>query len=218
MQYDEIRARVDAYANRTDADYTQNRDHFIAAGHRWIERKFLGKEAVYAQWVTTETVPVAVGVVPLPATYRASAELRVYRLPDRTPLTRIRPAWLREPFIDHGATITLADLTMLGTPTYFAVQGRTLAIRPLPALPTDLEIVGTGWAEPLVDPDSETVLTQEAPDAVIYAALRECWLFMGDDAQRGYWETQAGTAVQEWLGDRVQEEGTPVPYVMDTPG
>jgi hypothetical protein len=218
MTLGDLRTKVTAYVNRDDPEFLDNLDHFIHAGHRWLERKFHGREALYGHWATSDSVGVGVGTVPLPACYRASAELRVYRLPDRIPLARIHPRDLRDPFTNaDGIDIDLRTPGTLGTPSYFAVLGRSLAIRPLPSEALDLEIVGTGWAEPMHAPLDETVLTQDAPDAVIYAAARETWLFFGDDAQVTYWEAQAGKAVDEWISDRVHEE-SPGPMVMEVPG
>jgi hypothetical protein len=106
---------------------------------------------------------------------------------------------------------------MLGTPLYFTVLGRSLQIRPLPSVEADIEIVGTGWADPLLLDTDESVLSQEAPDAILYAALREVWLFMGDDPQQTYWQKQAERAVAEWMADRLQEEHPPT-LVMEVPG
>jgi hypothetical protein len=218
MTLSDLRTRLDAYANRRDPDYLLNRDEFLRTGHRWVERKFHAREAFYAKWQTEQPVSHAVGTVPLPACYRASAELRVYRLPERTPLERITSAALREPFVNAAhAPVDLRDTTALGLPAYFAVLGHSLQIRPLPATALDLEIVGTGWADPMVNDRDETVLTQEAPDAILYAALRELWLFLGDDPQKTYWEQQATQALTEWAGDRVHEEHPP-PLVMELPG
>jgi hypothetical protein len=218
MTFAQIQARVDACVNRLDQDYLANRDECIRAGHRYIERKFLGREGAFERWTTTDQIPAGVGTVPLSACYRASAELRVYRLPDRIPLTRIRTPWLREPFrIEDGLTIDLRDTATLGTPTYFAVQGRSVLIRPLPATALDLEIIGTGWAEPLMGDLDETVISQEAPDALIYAACAEMWKLLGDEPQFTYWQTQADKAIAEWALDRLHEEEPPV-LVMQTPG
>jgi hypothetical protein len=210
MTFTEIRARVDACVNRVDQDYLANRDECIRAGHRYVERKFLGREGMFERWSTAEQIPAAVGTVPLSACYRASAELRVYRLPDRIPLTRIRTPWLREYFIHEGLGVALWDTTTLGTPEYFAVQGRTILIRPLPAESLDLEIVGTGWAEPLMADFDETVVSQEAPDALIYAANAEVWKLLGDEPQMVFWQTQADKAIVEWALDRLHEEEPPV--------
>lgn len=219
MNLSELLTRLDSYVNRDDPDYVLNRVHFIQAGHRWLERKFHGREALFARWQTTEPLAAYSGVVKLPACYRASAQLRVRILPDRTLLTRIPPAAIRTQWtLSDGTVIDLRDTTVTAQcPLYFAVMGRALELRPLAPTPIDLEIEGTGWAEPLTNPDDETVLSQEAPDAVIYAGCREVWLFMGDDPQRQYWENQAGAAVQEWIADRIHEEDAP-PLVMDIPG
>lgn len=218
MTLEQILGHVDRYVNRTDPDYVTNRIAFVQAGHRWIERKFHGKEALFGRWDAAERVEAHVGVVPLPACYRASAELRVRRLPDRVPLVRIPPRAIRsEVQLSDGTVLDLRDTTQHDVPCYFAIAGRALEIRPLPAVALDLEIEGTGWAEPLTNPLDETVLSQEAPDAVIYAAVREVWLFMGDEPQMTYWQAQAGQAVAEWIADRVAEEEPPT-LVMDIPG
>jgi hypothetical protein len=203
--------------NRTDPDVVDHIDEFINAGVRYVERKFLGEEPLYAKWQNTETIPVGVGAVPLPACWRPSAELRVYRLPDRAPLTRIGTKSLREPFNLSGTTVDLRELSHLDTPLYYTVLGRSLALRPLPAVPLDIEIVGTGFADPLVEPSDESVVTQSAPDAVLYAACREAWLTLGDEPQMLYWQGQADSAIAAWIGDRVHSE-TLGPLVMETPG
>lgn len=218
MNLEQILGHLDRYVNRTDPDYVDNRIHFIQAGHRWIERKFHGKEALFARWDSAERVEARVGVVPLPACYRASAELRVRVLPDRRPLTRVPTAALRgEWVLLDGTVLDLRSTAQASDSLYFAVAGRALEIRPLPAVAMDLEIEGTGWAEPLTNPPDETVLSQEAPDAVIYAACREVWLFMGDEPQMNYWQAQAGAAVAEWISDRIHQEEPPT-LVMEMPG
>jgi hypothetical protein len=217
MTFAQIKARVDASVNRLDVDYVSNRDECIRAGHRYCERKAMLREGMFERWSTTDQIPAAVGTVPLSACYRASAELRVYRLPDRVPLTRVRTAWLRDPFITEGVAVDLRNTTTLGTPAYFAVQGRTVLIRPLPSVALDLEIVGTGWAEPLQGDLDETVVSQEAPDALIYASCAEVWKLLGDEPQMTYWQTQADKAIGEWVLDRLHEENPPV-MVMAVPG
>jgi hypothetical protein len=217
MTFAEIKARVNANVNRLDQDYLANRDECIRAGHRYVERKAILREGMFARWTTSDQIPAGVGTVPLPACYRASAELRVYRLPDRIPLTRIRTPWLRDPFRDEGRDVDLRTLTTLGTPTYFAVQGRSVLIRPLPAEALDLEIVGTGWADPLLGDLDETVISQAAPDALIYASCAEIWLMLGDEPQQTYWRTQADRAIAEWVADALHEEEPPV-LVMEVPG
>jgi hypothetical protein len=219
MKLGELLGHLDQYVNRDDPDYVSNRLHFIQAGHRWLERKFHGREALFAKWDTTTPLLIGSGTVPLPACYRASAELRVALLPERTPLTRIPPAAIRTPWqLADGTVLDFRQQPLpLGTPGYFAVYGRALELRPLTDRTRDVEIQGTGWSEPLLLPDDETVLTQEAPDAVLYAAAREVWLFMGDQPQKDYWEAQAAAAVGEWIQDRIHEE-TPVTPVMEVPG
>jgi len=217
MTLAELRARFLYTMNRNDPDVMDHVDEFVNAGVRYVERKFLSTEAFYAKWQNTETIPMGVGTVPLPACWRPSAELRVYRLPDRALMRRIPFRFLREPFIEDGRTIDLRNLQTLGTPTYYALLGRSLALRPLPAEPLDLEIVGTGYSDPLVYPEDESLVTQSAPDAVLYAAVRECWLTLGDEGQMQYWAAQADSAIGAWAGDRVHSE-TLGPLVMEVPG
>ena len=109
------------------------------------------------------------------------------------------------------------SLRTLNTPTHYAIIGRSIELRPVPSVDTEVEISGTGWADPMRSETDETVLTQEAPYAVLYASLRECWLFMGDDPQQTYWATQAERAVVEWAGDRIHEENPPTMW-MECPG
>jgi hypothetical protein len=217
MTLAELRQRFLFTLNRTDPDVVDHVDDFINAGVRYVERHFLGAEPLYAKWQSSERIPAGVGAVPLPACWRPSAELRVYRLPDRVRLTRIHPVSLKEPFQIDGTTVDLRTMAMLGTPSYYAVLGRSLALRPLPSVPLDIEIVGTGFADPLRDPTDESVVTQSAPDAVLYAACREAWLTLGDEPQMTYWEKQADTAIAAWIGDRVHSE-TLAPLVMEVPG
>ena len=217
MTLAELRARFLFTMNRNDPDIVDHVDEFINAGVRFVERKYLGTEPLYARWQNSETLGVGVGTVPLPACWRASAELRVYRLPDRVPLAKIPPAMLRESFLEDGQSFDFRNTTTLGVPTHYAVWGRSLALRPLPSEALELEIVGTGFADPLTAPDDESVVTQEAPDSVLYAACREAWLTLGDEPQMAYWQTQAERAIAEWMGDRIHLEHTP-PMHMETPG
>ena len=90
-------------------------------------------------------------------------------------------------------------------------------LRPVPATDTEVEISGTGWADPMASEADETVLTQEAPYAVLYASLREVWLFLGDQPQMDFYAAQAERAVVEWAGDRIHEENPPTIW-MQVPG
>lgn len=219
MTLGQLRARLDAYINRVDPDYVNNRIDFLNTGMRYVERKFLAPEPMYGRWSTVESLPAGVGTLPLPACYRHSAELRLYRLPTRQRLQRVQPVDLNNAFLLNGTEINLSlrQDTPMGTPGYFSVLGRSLALRPLSATTEDYEIVGTGWAEPMKVDDDETVVSQEAPDAILYAACREVWLFLGDEPQAVYWQTQADKAIAEWIGDRLAEEHPPQ-LVMETPG
>lgn len=217
MTLADLRAAVLFRVNRTDPDVTEHVDEFINAGVRYVERKFLGEEPLFAKWNNTERIPIGVGSVALPACWRPSAELRVYVLPERALLTRVGTKALREPFNLGGTTVDLRDTSRLATPLYYTVLGRSLALRPLPALPLDIEIVGTGFADPLVEPTDESVVTQSAPDAVLYAACREVWLTLGDEPQMLFFEKQANGAIAAWIGDRVHAEML-APLVMETPG
>jgi hypothetical protein len=218
MTLAQLRARFLYTMNRTDPDIVDHVDEHINAGIRYVERKFLGPEPMYERWQNAETLPAGVGTVPLPGCWRPSAELRVYTVPERALLTRIPVRYLREPFqTTGGQAVDLRNTQVLGTPLYYALLGRSLALRPLPATGFDLEIIGTGYADPLLYPEDESVVTQSAPDAVLYAACREAWLTLGDDPQMQYWQGQADKAIGEWTGDRVHSE-TLGPLVMDTPG
>jgi hypothetical protein len=217
MTLEQLRAAFLFKMNRNDSDIVDHVDEFINAGVRYTERKFLGTEPLYARWQNSDSVPAGVGAVPLPACWRPSAELRVYRLPDRALVRRIPFRYLREPFIEDGLSVDLRNTSTWGTPTYYALLGRSLALRPLPSEPLDLEIVGTGYADPLVYPTDESVVTQSAPDAVLYAACREAWLTLGDDGQMTFWAAQADSAIGAWVGDRVHSE-TLAPLVMEIPG
>jgi hypothetical protein len=219
MTAGELLRLLDAYANRIDPDYVDHRFDFLNAGHRWCEQKFHFREAQYAKWQMTERLPTGVAVLPLPGCYRHSAEIRVTLLPDRTALARVKPSDLRVgPWVDPaGVSYDFRDTRHLNTPTHYAIIGRSIELRPVPATDTEIEVSGTGWADPMLTEMDETVLTQEAPYAVLYASLRECWLFMGDDPQQQYWAAQAERAVVEWAGDRIHEENPPV-MVMETYG
>ena len=219
MTAGELLRLLDSYVNRNDPDYVNHRYDFLNAGHRWCEQKFHFREAQYQKWQMSESLPAGVAVLPLPACYRHSAEIRVTLLPDRTALARVKPADLRAgPWTDSaGVSHDFRSTTTRETPTHFAIVGRSLELRPVPATDTDVEISGTGWADPMTTELDETVLTQEAPYACLYASLREVWLFLGDDPQQQYWATQAERAVAEWAGDRLSEEHPPT-LVMECPG
>ena len=219
MTAGELLLLLDAYVNRIDPDYVDHRFDFLNAGHRWVEQKFHFREAQYQKWQVSESLPAGVAVFGLPACYRHSAEIRVSLLPDRTALARVKPSDLRVgPWVDPaGVAYDFRNTSTLGTPTHYAINGRSVELRPVPAVETEVEVSGTGWADPMTSEANETVLTQEAPYAVLYASLRECWLFMGDDPQQAYWAAQAERAVVEWAGDRIHEENPPTMY-MEVPG
>ena len=73
-------------------------------------------------------------------------------LPDRTALARVKPADLRAgPWVDPaGVASRLPEHdARWETPTHYAIVGRSIELRPVPATDTDVEISGTGWADPM---------------------------------------------------------------------
>ena len=139
-----------------DPDYVDHRYDFLNAGHRWCEQKFHFREAQYAKWQMSESLPAGVAVLALPACYRHSAEIRVSLLPDRTALTRVKPADLRVgPWVDSGrsvtsdfrSTSTLGDADALRH-CWAVPRAAARAIGPTPSSRS----VGTGWADPMSCP------------------------------------------------------------------
>lgn len=218
----DLRTRLDLYVNRTDVDYTANRDYYLNAGLRWLQREFLPLKAFATQWTSTQTVSAGTEALPLPPDYRSSGEVRIYRLQgdERLPMSRIPLAWLEEPFYDVNlkAQMNLSNTSQRGTPVYFALRGRSAELRPVPADTTVLQLHGVSTLEALVHPQDDNLLTCEAEDACLYAGLRETWLTLGDEAERTKWEAQAKEAITRWMADREHEAGLDHDLVMETPG
>jgi hypothetical protein len=229
MTLAEIRRLVTNYSGRTDPDFLNNVDDFIRIGHRYVERAWHGREQQFASW--TYQVPLQPGnsAIPLPPQYRPSAELILHTAApedwatDRRVLERVPTAAMMttEPWrLADGTTIPLENPFLLGEPRVFSVFGRVLFVRPSAASPKRLYVTATGWATPLTYDADETVVSQAAPDAVLYAALREAWSFLGDPVQKATWEGEATRAIEAWVRDGTHEEvgAHGLPLVMQVPG
>jgi hypothetical protein len=230
MTLAEIRRLVTNYSGRTDPDFLTNVDDFIRLGHRYVERAWVGREQHYTTWGSQ--VPLTAGsfMIPLPAQYRPSAQLYVYTRPAEGPVYGPLTELLRVPHtamahpdpwrLPDGTVMNLTDLETRGEPRVYAVYGRLLQVRPLAATAKAVWISGLAWAMPLTYDTDETVVSQECPETILYAALREAWSFLGDPAQKATWEAEATRAIEAWMRDGTQQETAApgLPLVMQTPG
>jgi hypothetical protein len=228
MTLQNLRYLLVTWMGRTDPDFVNNTDHLIRLGHRYVERQWQGREQQFTVWV--QQVPMAAGTwwVPLPAEYRASAALNVDMYPPnnvwvpakqlvRVPVDAfaVDAPWR----LPDGTTINAYDRWTPGEPRVYCVMGRQLQVRPVAAAAQTIAITGTGWTVPLWYDTDETIVTQAAGEAVLYAALREAWGFLGDPVQKATWEAEANRAIETWVRDGTQGElAARLPLVMETPG
>jgi hypothetical protein len=226
MNLAELRRLVTNYSGRTDPDFLSNVDDFIRLGHRFVERQWFGREQHFMAWNYQAELPAGADVVYLPHEYRHSAELTLHAYLPGQPLTilqlvrvPIEALVTQAPWRLPDGTEVMAYGSAWGEPRVFAVFGRQAYIRPVPATPRWLLMSGGVWATPLTYDSDETVVAQAAPEAVLYAALREAWGFLGDPAQKATWEAEATRAIDAWMRDGVQEEMADrgLPLVMQVP-
>ena len=218
----DLRTRLDTHVNRSDAPYTTNRDFFLNSGLRWIQRALLTDVGTPSVWTNTGDLIAGVSAVLLPTDYRPSGRTRLYRQSGTTwgEIRRIPLEYLEQPFYDQAAraTVDLKDLTVRGVPSYFAVRGRVLEIRPPANAATTLRLHGLGWLLPLAQPTDTNLLTIEAEDLVLYAGCYATWLFFEDLGRAEFWRDQAKDAALHWAGDRVHLESNDQSLTLGTPG
>jgi hypothetical protein len=229
MTLAELRRLVTNYSGRTDPDFLTNVDDFIRLGHRYVERAWQGRESMFSVFVQTVPMAAGVGSVPVPAAYRPSAGLNVHLYPPNDLGTRAIDL-IRIPLeafttdapwrLPDGTTIDAFDRWTRGTPRVYCFHGRQVVVRPVNAEAQTIAITATGWAEPLRYDADETVVSQAAGEAVLYAALREAWSFLGDPAQKATWEAEATRAIEAWMRDGTQDDlhQHGLPLVMQVPG
>jgi hypothetical protein len=230
MNLAELRRLVTAYSGRTDPDFLTHVDDFIRFGHAYVERAWSGREHYFTAWVYSATVPAGTYSVELPVDYRPSAHLSVHVTPADTPEKLTRPlervpieamAEDRPWRLSDGTVVNLYDDITPGEPRAFAVfRGRELTFRPISDAALLLVVNGSGWTDHLYYDSDETVLTLEVPEAVMYAALREAWSFLGDPVQKATWEGEAQRVIDQWMRDGTQQEtgNSGLPLVMQVPG
>jgi hypothetical protein len=194
MTLAELRRLVTNYSGRTDPDFVNNVDDFIRLGHRYVERAWIGREQHLTSWNQTVPLQAGQGTIPLPAAYRHSAALQLYL----------------DFGVDGGHGTPLMRFpqdAVAGPQPWRMPDGRTINLLDFgPGEPHTVHISGLGWAEPLRYDSDETVVSQAAPEAVLYAALREAWSFLGDPIQKATWEAEATRAIEAWMRDGTQEE------------
>jgi hypothetical protein len=229
MTLAEIRRLVTNYSGRTDPDFLTNVDDMIRLGHRYVERAWLGREQYYTVWTHAVIVDPGQNLVALPKDYRPSAQLSVHVTPpddpghlgtilERVPIDAMlsdRP-WR----LSDGTVLDLYDVAY-GSPRVYAVWlGRTVTFRPPNATALLVRLGGQAWSAPLTFDSDETVVSQQAPEAVLYAALREAWSFLGDPVQKATWEGEATRAIEAWMRDGTHQETAAqgLPLVMQVPG
>ncbi len=218
----ELRTRLDFYVNRDDPDYTDRRTEWLNAGLRWLQRQLSVTPGFVTEWQHQAKVVAGTEEIDLPREYRPSDETRLARFDAGTPsdLRRIPVPWLTEPFWDQerGEQVNLGNTTLRGTPLYFAIWGRTLQIRPPADMTYAIRIEGLRWLAPLVNDDDDNVLTCEAEDACLYAAVGELWLAFEDTGRSDFWRDRARVALREWEADQRIEDRGERPRVMRPPG
>jgi hypothetical protein len=230
MTLKELRDLLIAYAGRTDPEFLGHATDFVKLGHRWVERQWSGREQFFVVWRQPVTVPAGSGGVFLPPEYRESQQLTVHAAdptgpPDDmgTPLERVPMEAMVQagPWrLSDGTLINLYDRLARGRPRAYAIYlNRMAAFRPISAMPLTLWVAGSAWSA-LVNDEDQTYVALEAPQAVLYAALREAWAFLGDPVQKATWEAEAQRAVDFWVRDSMQQEVAAggLPLVMQTPG
>jgi hypothetical protein len=222
-----LKTRLDVHVNRTDTDYTANKTEFVNAGLRWLQRKLLKGAGTDARWQNSVDLVAGVTAIGVPevssqGAYRPSSKTRLYRIDgtSRVELRRIPLEWLQAPYWDQelGELVELGDVGTRGVPRYFAIRGRALEIRPVADKTYTLELFGLAYYKDLSSDGDENLLTIEAEDACLYAALRACWIFFEDAGKADFWEERARVAALEWMGDRIDELSGEAPLVMATPG
>jgi hypothetical protein len=218
----ELQTELDGYTLRTDARYVANRGAFVNGGLRWIQRKLLTSVGTPALWQNAGNVVAGTQSVLVPTDHRPSSQSTLFWLSGdtRVPIRRIPYEYLTTPFYDRArrAAVDLRTPTTQGIPLYFAFRGRVIEIRPAANGIYTLELAGLSYL-PALEADGDTnLLTIEAEDCCLYAALRQCWLFFEDAGRVEFWETKAAEAALEWMKDRVHEESGDDGLVIETYG
>lgn len=219
-----LKARLDSHVDRaTDPIYTVDRDFFVNAGIRWLQRRVLtgvGREQIFSP---TLTVNVGDDSVVAPATWRPSSKTKLILIDAagaRSELVRIPYRALSEDFrdADRNEYVNLLDETTQGQPTYWCELDRTFELRPPANTGYTLEVRGLGYLADLVADADDNVLTIECEEAVLYAAIRQTWLKYEDAARVAYWGKMAMDAAQDWINDRVEASTGSRVLEMDSPG
>lgn len=220
-----LRTRLDGKVNRTDTDYTSNRDTFINEGLRWLQKKVDVTDALFGFFEQEELVQPGTEYITLHRQYRPSDHLTVWRLDavsgKRVALRRIPVDYLSAPFFDqlHMAEVNLSDTSVWGTPAYYAPRGGIIEIRPPAAEAFTARIEGQVFLPDLVNAQDENLLTCEAEDACLYAAIAQAWLHFEDEGRVKFWQEHAFTLLKEWEADRrLQDRVAIQPLVMRPPG
>lgn len=223
MTFGDLKSRLDEHSLRTDAKYLANRAFFCNGGLRWLQRKILTSVGMQARWTNAGNVIAGLTSVLLPTDWRPSSETTLFSVNSggtRIPIRRIPLEWMYEPFRDQdaNATIDLRTPATRGTPKYFALRGRVLEFRPAASGSFTFELHGLGYFLDLSADADYNLLTIEAEDACLYAALRQTWLYFEDGGRVEFWGNMAKEAALDWASDRVHEESGERPLQMETPG
>lgn len=222
MTFREILEELDARTGRTDPEYLAGREKFVNEGVRWLQRRFLGDHGNTTIWTATGLIVDGTYSIEMPEDWRPSQHTRIFLLDgtDRTDLKEVPVGNLESPFwdLDDAVEVDLSDLTTKEKPAYYAIRGRSLELRPTANKAYDLELYGRAYLATLAEDDDTNLLTIEAPDAVIFASLRACWLRFEDAGRVALFEKEAAEAIRDWHHDRIEAETITRRPIMETPG
>jgi hypothetical protein len=191
--YTNLQTVIQGYLNRSDM--AELIPVWIALAEAQITRE-LRRTTVRATWSlfgSTHTLPAAV------------AELRSIRLVTSSTSQDT-------PLVNCGTTESLAEfraqLASTGRPTHFAIAAGELLLAPSCDRAYAAEVTYFAKYTPLSDDAPTNALLTEAPDVLLFGALKEAAPYLVDDERIPLWEAKYNQAIASLNTVRVREENS----------
>lgn len=203
MTYDSLFSNIQRFLERADINFLETIPLFIRFGQDMIARDMKTLEMV--QELEGVMAP-SNNVIVKPTGWRQSLSWEIGTGTDFTtyvPLELRTSEYLRQLIPDQASTV--------GQPKYFAdygTEGREWLIVPSPnlAYPYKIKIMAT---VPYIDETLQTnILTQYAPDLLLYACLLQTPMYVKDDGRLGGWQTLYDKALAGFQREDVERKRT----------
>ena len=196
LTYSSLVAALEDYLDRNNSELVARIPTFIQFAETRVAREL--RILAFTRAVTTALTP-GTAIVAKPADWRETISINLGTGTGNNTRNVVLPRtyeYLRS---------YSSDPTTTGTPKYYADYDRKhWLFAPTPAVASPVEIIYTALVQPLDDNNQTNVLTEYAPDMLLYSALLESAPYLKADDRIQTWQSRYDRCLQAEVIDDIR--------------